>query len=90
MPRPRKCRFLSHEQKITYFKPAGIGVKDLKIVVLEKEEIEALKLKDVDGLEQEECAKKMNISQPSFSRILNSARKKISDAIVNGKAIEII
>lgn len=89
MPRPRKCRSLSHNQKITYFKPAGVKVKDLEIITLEKEEIEALKLKDVEGLEQEECAKKMNISQPTFHRILNSARKKVSKALTEGKAIEI-
>ena len=47
-----------------------------------------MRLKDLEGLEQEECAKKMNISQPTFHRLVLSARKKISDAIVNGKAIK--
>jgi predicted DNA-binding protein (UPF0251 family) len=89
MPRPRKCRYLSHEAKIKYFKPAGVGVRDLEIVILQKDEIEALRLKDFEGLSQDECAEKMNVSQPTFHRILLNARKKLSDAIVNGKAIEL-
>lgn len=89
MPRPRKCRYLSHEAEIKYFKPAGVGVRDLEIVNLQKDEIEAIKLKDFEGLSQEECAERMEISQPTFHRILLNARKKISDAIINGKAIEL-
>ncbi|MCK9626760.1 MAG: DUF134 domain-containing protein [Bacteroidales bacterium] len=89
MPRPLKCRYLSHEAKIKYFKPAGVGVRDLEIVILQKDEIEALRLKDFEGLSQDECAEKMNVSQPTFHRILLNARKKLSDAIVNGKAIEL-
>jgi uncharacterized protein len=89
MPRPRKCRYLSHEAKIKYFKPAGVGVRNLEIITLERDEIEALKLKDLEGLNQEDCAKIMEISQPTFHRTLINARKKLSDAIVNGKAIEL-
>ena len=61
----------------------------LEEVILQVDEFEAVRLKDLEGLEQEECAKKMNISQPTFHRLVLSARKKISDAIVNGKAIKI-
>ena len=89
MPRPRKCRYLSHETEIKYFKPAGVGVRNLEIITLEKDEVEALKLKDLEGLNQEECAERMEISQPTFHRTLLNARKKLSDAIVNGKAIEL-
>ena len=53
------------------------------------DEYEAVRLKDLEGLEQEDCAKKMNISQPTFHRLVLSARKKIADAIINGKAIRI-
>jgi len=53
------------------------------------EEAEAIRLKDLEGLEQEECARKMNVSRTTFSRILDSARNKIADALVNGKAIRI-
>ncbi len=53
------------------------------------DEVEALKLYEVDGLEQTEAAKKMKISQPTFARILSSATKKISEALIKGKAIRI-
>jgi predicted DNA-binding protein (UPF0251 family) len=89
MPRPRLCRRVWLEPNTTYFKPAGIPVRKLEEVVLTVDEFEAIRLKDLEGLEQEEASKKMNISQPTFFRLLDSARKKISDAIINGKAIKI-
>ena len=61
----------------------------LKEVVLTVDGFEAIRLKDLECLEQEECARKMNISQPTFHRLISSARKIIADAIVNGKAIKI-
>jgi predicted DNA-binding protein (UPF0251 family) len=74
---------------ITYFKPAGIRMAELGEVRLLVEEAEAIRLKDLEGLEHEECAQKMNISRSTFSRILDSARQKIADALLNGKAIRI-
>lgn len=62
---------------------------DLKESVLTVDEFEAMRLKDLEGLDQEPAAGKMGVSQPTFHRILASARTKISDAIVNGKAIRI-
>ena len=73
----------------TYFKPAGIRMTELEEVVLTVDEFEAVRLKDLEGLEQEEVAKKMDISQPTLHRLLLSARKKIAEAIVKGKAIKI-
>ncbi len=90
MARPRLCRRIGFNPNITYFKPQGIPLRELKETLLEIDEFEAIRLKDLEGLEQEGCAKKMNISQPTFHRILLSARKKITDAIINGKAIKII
>jgi predicted DNA-binding protein (UPF0251 family) len=89
MVRPRLCRRILAEPDVTYFKPRGIPLVDLEETILNVDEFEAVRLKDLDGLEQEECAKKMNISQPTFHRLVLSARKKIADAIVNGKAIKI-
>ena len=89
MPRPRICRRVGFQPDITYFKPAGVRLRELKEVILGVDEFEAVRLKDLDGLEQEEADKKMNISQPTFHRLVLSARKKIADAIVNGKAIRI-
>jgi len=89
MVRPHKCRRVNLEPNVTYFKPRGIPLVELEEVILQVDEFEAVRLKDLEGLDQEECAKKMNISQPTFHRLVLSARKKISDAIVNGKAIKI-
>jgi len=75
--------------EVTYFKPAGIPLRALEEVRLSIEEVEAIRLKDMEGFEQESGAEKMNISRPTFQRILTSARQKIADALLNGKAIRI-
>jgi len=74
---------------VNYFKPAGIRMTELEEVVLELSEFEAIRLVDLEGIEQGEAGKKMEISQPTLSRLLSSARKKISEAIIKGKAIRI-
>jgi predicted DNA-binding protein (UPF0251 family) len=89
MVRPRLCRRVRFNPDVTYFKPRGIPLADLVEVILPVDEYEAVRLKDLEGLEQEECAKKMRISQPTFNRLIREARKKIADAIINGKAIKI-
>ncbi len=89
MPRPRHCRHIEFNPNITYFKPAGVRLVDLEEITLAFDEFEAVRLKDLLGLEQENAAKKMKISQPTFNRLVLSARKKIAEAIVNGKAIRI-
>jgi uncharacterized protein len=89
MARPRICRRILSNPNVTYFKPRGIPLRELSEVALAMDEYEAIKLKDLEGLEQEECAKKMNISQPTFHRLVVSARKKIADGIINGKAIRV-
>jgi uncharacterized protein len=89
MARPRLCRRVCFEPNVVYFKPAGIPMHELKEVKLQIDELEAIRLKDCQGLEQEECAKRMNISQPTFHRLILSARKKIADTILHGKALKI-
>ncbi len=89
MPRPRLRRRVDFEPDVTYFKPAGVRMVDLEESILAVDEFETVRLKDLLGLDQEEAAKKMDISQPTFHRLLSSARKKIADAIINGKAIKI-
>jgi len=89
MPRPRRVRRIAFTPDIVYFKPAGVRMRELEQIELEMDEVEAIRLFDVQGLEQKKCAEKMQVSQPTFSRILDSARKKISDAIIKGKAIRI-
>jgi predicted DNA-binding protein (UPF0251 family) len=89
MGRRQLCRRVSSIPPVGYFKPAGIRLSDLEEVNLFIEEAEAIRLKDLEGLEQEECAEKMSISRTTFSRVLNSAHSKIADALLNGKAIRI-
>ena len=73
----------------TYFKPAGVRMADLEDSVLAVDEFEAIRLKDLEGMEQGKAAEKMRISQPTFHRLLVSAREKVADALVNSKAIKI-
>ena len=89
MSRPRRFRRVLFEPNVTYFKPAGVRMIDLEESILTVDEFEAVRLKDLEELDETAAAKKMNISQPTFNRLVSSARKKIADAIINGKAIKI-
>jgi len=89
MGRLPKWRRVAFMPEITYFKPAGIPLRALEEVCLSVEEVEAIRLKDMEGLEQEACAQQMNISRPTFHRVLGAARQKIADALLNGKAVRI-
>lgn len=89
MARPRLCRRIMFKPGATYFKPAGVRMIELEESSLGFDEFEAVRLKDLEGLDEKECAKKMNISQPTFNRLVREARRKIADAIVHGKAIKI-
>jgi len=89
MPRPRLCRRVAFRPDVTYFKPAGVRLKELEEVILTIDEFESIRLKDLLELDQDEAARKMNISQPTFHRLVSLARKKISEALVKGKAIKI-
>jgi predicted DNA-binding protein (UPF0251 family) len=89
MPRPRRRRRVRFRPDVTFFRPEGVKESYLEESILTVDEFEAVRLKDLDGFDQEKAAKKMNISQPTFHRLITSARKKIADAIVKGKAIKI-
>lgn len=89
MPRPPKRRRVEFVPSITYFKPAGIPLRQLEEVCLTIDEVEALRLKDVEGLDQEDAAERMSVAQSTFQRILVNARSKVAQAIVEGKAIRI-
>jgi uncharacterized protein len=89
MPRPRACRRVRFNPKTKYFKPQGISMRDLEVVNLSLEEIEAYRLRHLDGLDQKESAQKMKTSASTYQRILYSAYEKIADALINGKAINI-
>lgn len=89
MPRPRICRRVRFRPKVTYFKPAGVRMTDLNEIVLTVDEYEAVRLIDLEGIEQNKAAQEMKISQPTLSRLLKKGRKNIAEAIVKGKAIRI-
>lgn len=89
MPRPTKCRRVGFVPQVTHFKPADIPLRCLDSVSLSIEELEAIRLKDYQGLQQEECAVLMEVSRPTFRRVLSSARGKIADALITGKGIRI-
>ncbi len=89
MVRPRIRRKVEFNPDVTYFKPRAIPLSKLKEVSLEIDELEAVRLCDLTGLGQTEASEKMEISQSTFQRILTSARRKIAEALVFGKAIKI-
>ena len=89
MVRPRKYRCVEVEPNVVYFKPRGVPLAALDEVVLAVEEFEALRLADLEGLEQEPAALRMGVSRQTFGRILETARRTVADAVVNGKAIRI-
>ncbi|MBF7083741.1 DUF134 domain-containing protein [Desulfallas sp. Bu1-1] len=88
MPRPRKRRRVGFMPRVTYFQPVGLD-EQLQEELITVDEIEALRLKDLEGLDQETCAAEMEVAQSTFQRILTAARKKLSRAILEGKAIRI-
>jgi predicted DNA-binding protein (UPF0251 family) len=89
MPRPQKSRRVAYLPDVTYFKPAGIPMVKSGEVRLSIEEAEAIRLKDLENLEQEQAAEQMNVSRPTFQRVLASGRRKVADALLNGKALKI-
>jgi uncharacterized protein len=89
MSRPKKCRCINCSPNSSYFKPKGIPIIQLEEVLLSLDEFEAIRLADHEGLYHEEAAAKMSVSRATFGRILDSARSKIADALINGKALKI-
>ncbi len=87
MPRPRHCRRVAQMPQTNYYKPRGIPLSVLEEVTLSVDEFEAIRLTDLEGLYQADAAEKMSVSRQTLGRILESAHKKIADALVNGKAL---
>ena len=86
--RPKKPRFVKNEPQIRQFSPRGKAGRPNEIE-LKIEEFEALRLADFRGYKQAEASKNMAISQQTFSRVLNKARRSLSEALVTGKIIRI-
>ena len=89
MGRRHRWRRVAFVPPVTQFMPTQVPPEELVEVTLLVEEAEALRLSDLEGLEQEDCARRMNVSRSTFSRVLDSARRKVADALLNGKGIRI-
>lgn len=89
MPRPCCLRHIGFTPTAGLFRPAGVPVCTLEQVTLTLDEVEALRLADLNGLYQEQAAERMRISRPTFSRIVAQARRKVADALIHGKALRL-
>lgn len=87
MPRPRcRCR-IAGRPRAAFFKPRGIPARDLEEVALDRAELEALRLADLEGLYQEQAAARMGVSRATFGRLLAAAHRKVAEALLQGKAL---
>ncbi len=89
MPRPRRCRTIGGPPGCLQFKPAGIPASRLTEQVLGIDELEAIRLADLEGLYQEQAAEKMKVSRQTFGRIVSEARRKVAEALVAGMVLRI-
>lgn len=87
--RPRIQRVVAGEPAASYFKPRGIPLRDLEEVTLAVEELEALRLADLERLDQREAAERMGVSRQTFGRVVAEARRKVAEALAGPKALRI-
>ena len=89
MSRPKTCRCINCHPDVSYFKPKGIPLIELEEVCLNMDEVEAIRLCDLEGRYHEEAAREMKVSRATFGRIVNEARRKMAEALIRGKALKI-
>lgn len=89
MARPPKLRCVEESPAADYFKPRGIPMSELEEVVLQLDELEALRLVDHDGLSQEDAGKRMGVSRGTIGRLVETGRRTVVDALIHGKALRI-
>lgn len=87
MARPCKCRWVVAKPEVTAFKPCGVPGRGLEVVELQIDELEAVRLADLEGLYQDAAAERMGISRPTFGRLIASARHKIASALLGPKIL---
>jgi predicted DNA-binding protein (UPF0251 family) len=87
--RPKKPKKISFEAKHNHFSPLTQQHIITEEILLDKEELEAIRLKDFENLNQEECSRLMDISQPTFHRLLKQARKKVALMLIKGQSLKI-
>lgn len=89
MGRNKIPRLIAHRPPVTVFKPAGVPARSLEWLRLALDEYEALRLADYEGMSQEEVAERLGVSRPTVSRILENARRTVTEALVRGQALAI-
>jgi uncharacterized protein len=89
VPRPKKQRWIGRQPRSAIYKPAGVALDSLRMVRLLQEELEALRLADLECLSQVESASRMGISRSTFQRILIHARRQVALALSDGCALQI-
>ena len=89
MPRPRKWRRVCDLPDINLFGPLNVKAPADDLIIMTVEEYETIRLIDFEGMMQEECAARMNVARTTVQKIYNAARKKVADALVNGRALKI-
>ena len=89
MVKPRKIKIVNFKPDVTYFKPKAVPLSQLEEIELTIDELETMRLANLEKLSQADAAFKMKIHQSTFQRTLTRAKEKVTDALVNGKAIKI-
>ena len=89
MTRPCKCRRVSGQPRSFLFKPCGVPFHELHETCLTLDELEAIRLADLEELYQEDAALRMGVSRQTFGNIIHSAHGKIADALMNAKSLKI-
>jgi predicted DNA-binding protein (UPF0251 family) len=89
MPRPVKMRRICQLPAFSLYGPLSKKGNEDQFITMQVEEFEAIRLMDLEGLDQEQCAEKMNVARSTVQRIYNRARKIIADSLVNGKVLKI-
>ncbi len=87
MARPQKSRIVACDPGASYFKPRGVPLREMEEVRLTIDQMEAIRLADLEGLSQQEAGGKMGVSRATFGRIVQRARRTVAEALVHGKAI---
>jgi predicted DNA-binding protein (UPF0251 family) len=87
MPRPCKCRWIAAEPPVSAFKPVGVPGRQLEAIELGLDELEALRLADLEGLYHDSAAERMGVSRPTFGRLIERARHKVACALLQSKML---
>lgn len=89
MPRPRKCRRVCCLPQSDIYGPLNTIIKEDHLVTMTVDEYETIRLIDLEGFTQEECANQMSIARTTVTGIYNEARRKLAESLVNGKMLRI-